>query len=142
MQHRAHEKEERPRDHEREQRVHPPRRVQRIGNVGAEHEELTVGDVEHAHQAVLEIEAQRDQRVDAADDQATERHVEEEREVHPRYALSTRASRATDAGSPSQITSPWWITITRSAVATFSRTDVSRNGRGVWKVRPTPRRQI
>jgi hypothetical protein len=38
------------------------------GDEGPQHQELAVRDVEDAHQAVLEIQSQRDERVDAAGD--------------------------------------------------------------------------
>ncbi len=52
------------------QRRDAERRLRRPGEEGAEHQELAVGDVQDAHQPVLQVEAERDQRIDAAGDQA------------------------------------------------------------------------
>ena len=51
----------------------PERGVRHPGEVGAQHQELAVRDVQDAHQAVLQVQAERDQRIDAARDQAAGR---------------------------------------------------------------------
>ena len=48
----------------------PERGLRHPGQVGAEHQELAVRDVQDAHQPVLQVQPERDQRVDAAGDQA------------------------------------------------------------------------
>ena len=60
------------REHQRRHRQRRPAeaRVAEPGGEGAEHQELAMRDVEDAHQPVLQVQAERDQRVDAAGDQA------------------------------------------------------------------------
>ncbi len=48
------------------QRRDAPARVRQPGQEGTQHEELAVGDVQDAHQPVLQVQAERHQRIDRA----------------------------------------------------------------------------
>ena len=63
-----HQHRERHRHHQ--QRRQAQRGLRHPGEVGADHQELAVRDVQDAHQPVLQVQAERHQRVDAAGDQA------------------------------------------------------------------------
>ena len=71
-------------DEQGEQRRHAPPRVQGEGEVGPEHQELAVRDVEHPHEPVLEVQPQRDERVDAARREPADDDVGEKRPRHGR----------------------------------------------------------
>jgi hypothetical protein len=46
--------------------------------VTGQHQKLAVGEVQHACHAVLQIEADRDQRINAADHQTCQQEIEQE----------------------------------------------------------------
>jgi hypothetical protein len=47
------------------------------GGIASQHEELAVGEIQHAGDAILEIEADRNQGIDAADDEAPEEQIDQ-----------------------------------------------------------------
>ena len=55
----------------------PDEREAEERRIARQHQELAVGEIEHAGDAVLQIEADGDQRIDAADHQAPEQEIEE-----------------------------------------------------------------
>ena len=56
-------------DRDHQQRRDPQRGMRRPGEKGAQHQEFAMRDVEHPHQPVLQVEAERDQRIDAPGDE-------------------------------------------------------------------------
>ena len=75
-QHPARGKGDRRADQHGEQRRRPQPIECEEGAEARQHQELAVGEVQHTRYAVLQIEADRDQRIDAADDQAREQEIE------------------------------------------------------------------
>ncbi|MNT58376.1 hypothetical protein D3C72_1958050 [compost metagenome] len=70
-------------------RHHPQRRqaergLHHPGQVGPHHQELAVRDVEDAHQPVLQVQPQRDERVDAPGDETGGEQFEPGGEGHAR----------------------------------------------------------
>jgi hypothetical protein len=65
------------RDQQGQERVDAPADVQRVGQVGAQHQELAVRHVQHPHQPVLEIEAEGHQGIDAARGEPPDHHVDQ-----------------------------------------------------------------
>ena len=99
------EQEHRARRHRQEpERARSRRRAQRVGQVGTDHQELAVRDVHDAEQPVLQIETDRDQRVDTAGDEAGDREVREERYFHAGFgktgAAVARSLGHTTSNSP------------------------------------------
>ena len=64
-------------DEKREHRRQAQQREAPEGSVARQHQELAVGEVEDASYAVLQVEPDRDQRIDAPDHQAREQEIEQ-----------------------------------------------------------------
>jgi len=76
-------------EHERDERRRGDQRESPERGIARKHQEFAIGEIEYARDAVLEIQADRDQRVDAADHEARDHEIEEQS-----HATQTPAARA------------------------------------------------
>ena len=88
----------------------PSDRAHEIHGVGAEHEELAVGEIDHAENAEDQRQADAHQRVHRAAHQALEdqlgqdRRIGEQAEVHQSHSRMMSSSR-----SANSCCGPWWL---------------------------------
>ena len=95
-------------DHEQERHRHEERQVRVEAEpleeperrVGAQHQERAVGDVEHAHHAEDEAEAERHHRVERAGQQARDDHLADHGRRDERRSRARRREQQAPAGVP------------------------------------------
>ena len=82
LHHHPEEGDDRDREHDRERKGQADERVEHVDAVGADHEELAVGEVRHLHDAEGEREADRDERVDRRRHHGVQQRLDQGGGVH------------------------------------------------------------
>ena len=81
------------RQHHAEDRIDPPEREHPEGGERRRHQKFAIGEIEDAGDAVLQIEADRDQRIHAAEHKPTDEDIEQDHsEAIPNRCRPDRSS--------------------------------------------------